>query len=114
MKIDAYSFGQIKINGNPYSSDLIIYPDRVDHAWWRTEGHRLQEEDLSEIVKARPDILVIGTGFFGVMSVPETTIEFLKANAIDTKVERTGKAVDVFNALQARSKRVIAALHLTC
>ncbi len=114
MKIDSYAFGHIRINGKPYSSDVIIYNDRVDASWWRKEGHRLQEDDLVDVLKARPDILVIGTGYFGVMSVPEATIESLKASGIEIQVERTGKAVDVFNALQAGDKRVIAALHVTC
>jgi len=30
MKIDSYSFGRIVIDGQVYTSDVIIYPDRVD------------------------------------------------------------------------------------
>ena len=114
MKIDSYSFGQIRIDGKAYSSDVIIYADRVDATWWRKEGHRLQPEDLVAVLKARPDVLVVGTGFFGVMSVPEYTVEQIRAAGVDVRVEKTGKAVDLFNKLAVGDSRVVAALHLTC
>ncbi len=114
MKIDSYSFGHIVIDGKTYTSDVIIYGDRVDATWWRKEGHRLTPEDIVEAMNARPDILIIGTGYAGVMTVPKETIEYITAHKIDVKVARTGKAVDVFNALQTQDKHVIAALHITC
>ncbi len=114
VKIDSYSFGYIVINGKAYSSDVIIYGDRVDAAWWRKEGHRLHPDDIVDVLNALPDILIIGTGYAGVMSVPEKTIEHITSRGIDVRVERTGRAVDTFNALQEKKKHVIAALHLTC
>ena len=47
MHIDSYSFGQIVIDARAYASDVIIYSDRVDAAWWRKEGHRLHPEDIA-------------------------------------------------------------------
>ncbi len=113
MKIDSYSFGRIVINGEIYTSDVVIYGDRVDSAWWRREGHRLHPDDLADVLKACPEILVIGTGYAGVMTVPKETREHIRSKGIDVEVERTGKAVDRFNVLQAK-KHVIAALHITC
>ncbi len=55
MKIDSYSFGRIVINGKTYTSDVIIYPGRVDASWWRKEGHLLQLEDVAEALQAKPD-----------------------------------------------------------
>jgi hypothetical protein len=114
MKIDSYSFGQITIDGREYSSDVIIYADRVDAKWWRKEGHRLQTEDLVDVLKARPDILVVGTGYFGMMSVPASTVEQIRTAGTDLRAEKTAKAVDLFNKLAGGDRRVIAALHLTC
>lgn len=114
MKIDSYSFGRIVIAGIAYASDVIIYENRVDASWWRKEGHKLHPEDLTEALKDKPDILILGTGYSGVMMVPKKTIEYIAARGVDVKVERTGKAVDLFNALQGKKKSVIAALHLTC
>ena len=46
--IDSYHFGQIMINGENYSSDVIIFPDRVQGEWRRKKGHELGLEDISE------------------------------------------------------------------
>jgi hypothetical protein len=113
MHIDSYGFGTITIDGKDYRSDVIIYPDQVDSSWWRKEGHYLQKADVSGIVAARPDILIVGTGMHGVMTVPQDTMKYLESHGIEVRVEKTGKAVDVFNA-QSKDKKVIAALHLTC
>jgi hypothetical protein len=48
------------------------------------------------------------------MTVPKKTIEHITSRGIDAKVEKTVKAVDLFNALQTQKKRVAAALHITC
>lgn len=113
MKIEHYTFGKITIDGKTYTSDMIIYPERVDASWWRREGHNLQIEDLTDVLKVEPAVVIIGTGFFGVMKVSKETITHLEAKGIMVHVERTGKAVELFNQLQ-KNKTVIAALHLTC
>lgn len=116
MKISHYSFGKITIEGKTYTSDVIIYPGRVDSKWWRKEGHNLQPIDLTGVIGARPDILIIGTGASGVMKVPDETSKFIKSKGIEVHFEITGKAVELFNKLQAEKtdKVIIAALHLTC
>lgn len=114
MTIEDYRFGRIRIDGTEYTSDVIIHPDRIDDEWWRDEGHRLAIDDLSEVLAEPPDALVIGTGKFGRMKVPEGTLEELRAARIDVKVARTGKAVQLFNNLEGGQNRVAAALHLTC
>ncbi len=113
MQIDSYSFGRIVINGKIYTSDVIIYPGRVDASWWRKEGHMLQLADLAEALQAKPDVLVIGTGYAGVMRVPRETVDRIAAQGIEVKVERTPMAVEVYNNLHG-AKTVIAALHITC
>jgi hypothetical protein len=113
MKIEHYSFGSITIDGKTYTSDVIIYPGRVDSSWWRKEGHNLQVVDLVDVINAKPQVIVIGTGSSGVMRVPGDIISHLESKGIEVHVERTDKAVELFNKLQ-KDKIVIAALHLTC
>ncbi len=113
VKITHYSFGKIVIDGKTYTSDVIIYPDLVDSPWWRREGHRLQVVDLDMAISLKPDELIIGTGYSGIMVVPEETIMFIESKGIKVRVERTEKAVELYNSIQG-DKKVIAALHLTC
>ncbi len=113
MKISDYSFGRITINGKTYTSDVIIYPDRVDSSWWRKEGHLLQIADLADIITAKLSILVVGTGYYGTMRVPKETLDYLKSNNVEAHIENTQKAVKLYNEISVK-KSVVAALHLTC
>lgn len=114
MKIDAYEFGRIDIGGKRYDSDVIVSPETVKDHWWRQQGHRLAVEDLSAVIDVRPEVLVIGTGFYGNMVVPDETKGYLVAKGLDVRVSKTGDAVREFNRLQRDCARVVAALHLTC
>jgi len=114
MKITHYSFGKMIVNGNEYTSDLIILPDRIHQSWWRKEGHSLCIEDLAEIFKSDIDILVVGTGAYGRMRVSDEIINELKKKGIETYPEDTGKAVDLFNKLIEEGRKVAGAFHLTC
>ena len=113
MNIDHYSFGRVVIDGRDYTSDLIIFPDRLDPGWRRKEGHRLQPEDLTDVVAAAPHALVIGTGKMGMMKIPPETRVFLESKGIEVHVARSGRAVEMFNRLRG-AKKTIACLHLTC
>ena len=113
LKIEHYSFGKIIIDGKSYTSDVIIYPDRVIASWWRKEGHNLNIADLTDVIEAKPDILVVGTGYSGLMKVPRETLKHLESKGITVKVSWSSEAVELFNTLQT-DKNVVAALHLTC
>ncbi len=113
MKIESYSFGRITVDNKTFTSDVIIYPDRVNSKWWRKEGHLLQLEDISGVIEERPDIMIIGTGYSGVMRVPEETISELSKKGIKVYTEKTIKAVKLYNESD-KSKKVVAAFHLTC
>ena len=111
--IDSYDFGQITIDGKRYNKDLIVFPDRVKADWWRKEGHHLQMDDLKEILEAKPEVLVVGTGYYGAMTVPTETRKHVESEGIELIVQRTAEACKTFNRL-VTSRKVVAALHLTC
>ena len=111
--INAYSFGRIAIDGKEYSSDVIIFPDRIQSSWWRKKGHSLVPEDIQEIFAEKPDVLIVGTGAYGAMQVPGATAEHIRKAGIRLLVLPTEKACQEYNRLSPTQK-VVAALHLTC
>jgi hypothetical protein len=113
MIIASYTFGHILIKGQTYTSDLIIYPHHLDARWWRKEGHRLQPVDLEEVVREKPETLVVGTGYFGHMKVPPETSDYLESQGVEVILERTQEAWQTYNRL-SQNRKVVAALHLTC
>jgi hypothetical protein len=112
--IRSYRFGKIEIDGRSYTSDVVITPEGVVNAWWRKDGHRLSIGDLGSILGAKPDILVIGTGYLGRMMVSADARRHLEAHGVQVREARTRQAVADFNRFQAQRARVAAALHLTC
>ncbi|HID62681.1 MAG TPA: hypothetical protein EYP49_08110 [Anaerolineae bacterium] len=114
MNIEDYRFGRIVIDGKAYTSDVIVFPDRVNDNWWRNEGHELCPADLWEVVQEKPEVLVVGTGRSGLMRVLPETEEYLQRQGIKLIAERTAEACQTFNRLSRSGEKVGAALHLTC
>jgi len=114
MTIDAYAFGEIRIDGKPYRSDVIIWPDHVTSPWWRARGHVLATGDLEEVLAAPPKMLVIGTGYHERMVVPPETLSALQKQGIELHVSGTREAVEEFNRLARECADIVAAFHLTC
>lgn len=113
MKINSYSFGTIEVDGKRFDSDIIIYPDRIDGSWWRREGHDLALEDIESILDYKPDVLIIGTGYSGVMRVSPEIRKEIESRGIKIVVEMTGDATRIFNEISGK-KKVVGAFHLTC
>ncbi len=112
--IDAYSFGRIVIDGRRYTNDVIILPNRVLDNWWRKEGHSLQIEDLKEVLKEELEVLVVGTGRWGLMKIPAETRNYVESNGIELIAQSTKKACETYNRLKQSGKKIMAALHLSC
>ena len=71
--IDQYTTGShMTVKAKKYHKDLKIIHGKVIGNWWRQEGHRLAGGDIDDILTARPQILVIGTGNAGNMRIPDT------------------------------------------
>jgi len=111
--INSYEFGYIVIDGKSYTSDVIIYPQRIDANWWRKEGHLLFPQDIKEVIEEKPEVLIIGTGDFGLMKVPPETLKYIKSKGIEVKTKPTRLACQLYNEIY-NSQKTIAALHLTC
>jgi len=111
--IESYNFGRIVIDGREFTSDVVIFPDRVDGSWWRKEGHVLGVDDVKEIVDAKPEVLVVGAGYSGLMKVNRKAKEQLRSSGIELIVTKTEEACEIYNEL-SKTRRAVAALHLTC
>ena len=111
--IEAYRFGAITVNGETYTGDIKIIDGRVVPGWWRIEGHKLAAADIKDILEARPDVLVVGTGDPGLMQVLPETEKRLEELGILLIAAPTADAVKVYNNLYTSKKTAFAA-HLTC
>ena len=113
--IEQYTTGShMTVQGTKYYQDLKIIQGDVKENWWRKEGHCLYAADINDILSAKPDVLVIGTGYAGNMRVPVFLRTAIEGHNIKVIVEKTSESTKTFNRLFAQGKDVAGAFHLTC
>ena len=111
--IDTYQFGNIVIDGQVHTKDVILLPNRVIGGWWRQESHVLHLSDLEEVLSADIQELVIGQGAFNRMRISPEVREALPDLGIDFIALPTKEACQKYNR-RSQVRNVAAALHLTC
>ena len=111
--VDSYHFGSIIVNGKKYTSDVIIFPERVRDGWFRKVGHQLCLSDITEAMEENPEVLIIGTGAAGAMKVLPEVQQSAEIRDICLIAEATDQACQTYNQL-CQCRKVVAALHLTC
>lgn len=112
--IDAFEFGTITIQGQTYTTDVLIFPDgRVADGWWRRRGHWVTLRDLNALLTSKPEVIVVGTGIHGQMR-PEAGLEdTLQDMGIDLIIAPNDQAVPHFKRL-GTIRRTAGCFHLTC
>lgn len=113
MRIDDYVFGKITVNGKTYSTDVLVFPEKIKTGWQRKNGHNLHIGDLAEALAVKPEVLVVGTGYSGILDVSPETKVCIESEGIELVVQKTAEACKTFNRL-VESKIVVAAIHITC
>jgi len=114
VRIESYDFGVMVVNGKRYFRDLIITPSRIIENWWRDEGHKLKLKDLKDLKDEEFDILIVGTGYNGLMKVEREVLEEYKRKGVEVIAKPTREAVEEYNKAIRSGKRVVGAFHLTC
>ncbi len=112
--IDAYSYGRIRVSGDDFDEDLIVFPDKVEPYWRRRDAHSLSINDLETVIDYSPELLVVGTGTTGRLHLDSSTREVLRQKGIDCIDEHTDRAWQIFNQEMERDTKVVGAFHLTC
>jgi len=112
--IEHFTFGSMTIDGKRYQSDLKIVGGQVVSKWWRRESHSLEEADIDDILSAKPDVFVVGTGQPGRMQVTGSLRSVLADAKIQLIEEPTAEAFRTFNRLSKEGRNVAAAFHMTC
>lgn len=115
LHIDDYRFGRIVIGGVPYTEDLILLRGAVLCPWRRTAGgHLFVPEDLADVMAARPEVVLLGRGYFGLVRVADATVAALEKAGAEVVADCTPAMVRECNRLAAAGRNVAACLHLTC
>ena len=112
--ITEFSFGKIVVNGKTYKNDIKIVDGQVISEWWRKRGHRVEVEDITDILESEPAVVVIGKGSPGLLKSTASLRDYLAANQIELIEKKTSVAIGVFNGLLQQGRKVAAGFHISC
>lgn len=112
--IDDYGFGEIIIGGERFRHDVIVTPSRIISDWWRQEGHRLQLQDVRDFLLEKADVVIIGTGYDGMMRVEPEVVDAFKSKGKDVVILKSREAVRKYNDFVMAGRKVMMFIHLTC
>lgn len=98
--------------------DCKIWPGGVrEWRWDETGTHHnpgILPADIKEILAHDIEVLVLTRGQFGRLNVAAETKSMLQGQGVTVYVEKTKKAVNLFNELTQKGKRVGGVFHSTC
>ncbi len=112
-RIEQFHFGEIVVDHERYTGDVIVFEDHVTPAWWRKTGHVVELDDLTEALAWEPETLIIGTGTQQSLRIAPEVVAYTMRVGIELLAFDTRTACQTFNLLRGK-RRVVAALHLSC
>lgn len=112
--IDSCSFGRIRVDGKDYTQDLLVFPEKQVVDWWRKDQHRVSYYDVKEVIRRKPDMLIVGTGTLGNLKLDASTRKLVQKYNITIREEKTQSAIVLFNRFNEKGIKAAGAFHLTC
>ena len=90
-------------------SDIQVRADGRTRSVEKT--HDLQHKHIEWLLDPMPEILIIGIGWDGIVKVDE---KIQKGAGCEVRIEKTGKAIGLFNSLKKQKRKVAIHVHSTC
>ena len=110
---------EVRLNGEVRRfKDCKIWPGGArEWRWEETGTHHdpgIQPADIEDVLTHDVEAIVMGRGQLGRLNVSAETETMLRERGISYHIEKTKKAVALFNDLARQGKRVGGVFHSTC
>jgi hypothetical protein len=120
MKIDSTEFGSITVNGTNYSHDILIRlsgevvkrKKKLSKKYYGT-SHIISREEAEFIYENGCDMLVVGTGQYGNVTLSPEAAEFFEKHGCRTILQPTPDAIGTYNKTRGKAG-TIGLFHVTC
>ncbi len=110
-RIQAYGEQSIQIAGQCYSQNLIVAPENLLVPWTPHAIAELNSQDLAEILKFAPEVVILGTGKQLVFPTHEVLTPLLECG-LSPEIMDTGAACRTYNLLMSEGRQVVAGILL--
>lgn len=100
MRLEYPAFGKIIVDGATYEHDIVLYPSgKVERRKKKISkqkhgtSHKLDPEELKEYLTEDFDVLVVGTGMYGKLSLLPESRELIKGKkSLNSQPKRPSKS----------------------
>ena len=107
--VTAHGEGYVAINGERYSTSLIVQPEAIDTEWQATDMGTLAAAHIERLLATGADILILGTGKRQQFP-PLALLKPVMAAGRTLDVMDTSAACRTYNILMSEGRAVAAAL----
>jgi uncharacterized protein len=105
----AYGHDHVIVNGERYSTSIVVLAEEVRHDWTPASFDELSETHFSYFLLLKPEILLLGTGVR--QRFPHPRLYRALTNAgIALECMDTPAACRTYNILVAEDRKVVAAI----
>ena len=111
VRINSTKFGEIEINGKTHFSDVIIFWDGIIE--YREKDKVVHIDEFKKIIDRKVNIIIIGTGQEGTMTVSNKVREMARYMKIKLVEMQSPYAIELFNAYASQHRAVAAIIHTT-
>jgi len=116
-KILSLAWGCLEVEDGTRYKDAKLFPGGSREWDWRETGtsheNGIQPDDLTELLDAGVDAVVISRGYHGRLEVSPEAMKLLEAREVAVHTMRTEGAVRLYNELR-ETMRVGGLFHTTC
>jgi hypothetical protein len=117
-RIVSHEWGVIEVDGVGHLRDAKLWPGGGREWDWDETGTRhkpgIQPADLDELLTHDPEVVVLSRGRELRLHAMTETMALLQARDIEIVRDETSRAIDAYNRLATKGRRVAALLHSTC
>jgi uncharacterized protein len=110
-QIQAVSVDSITVNGQTYTSSLVISPEKLILQWPPTSIEILSDADLQVLLDLQPEIILLGTGPRSIIPSAKK-LALLYEKQFHVECMSTAAACRTYTILIAEGRKVVAGLIL--
>ncbi len=117
-RIISSGWGKMEVEMIGTSKDFKLWPgggrtwDWSEYGTGHSKG--IQQGDVEELINKDCKVVVLTTGRMSRLNVPQSTVNSLKAQAIEVVVADTKKGIELYNHYVERGMAVGGLFHSTC
>jgi hypothetical protein len=117
--INSTEFGSITIDGQKYGQVLILGKEVQERDYDKLKeifgtSHKIGDWEKERILANNPKLIIVGTGQDGALEMDQGLAEEIKKKGIELIVEKTPRAIEIYNERRANGEAINALIHTTC